>query len=197
MSVEDIEVAGVPTIPEEPQGKSGLAPAGQFLRYLCVGVFNTVFGYLTYAITFTLLSAVIPARFLYLAALSAAVITTPVNITVAFLGYKLVVFRTKGNYIKEWLKCFAVYGTGMLPGLFALSAITKLLQSILHNHAAQLIPILMALESHLSGKPLATLQHIGHTTTMAGYLAGAVTMGFTTVLGFIGHKKVTFAAKPS
>jgi putative flippase GtrA len=196
MSVEDIEVAGVPTIPEPP-GKSSLVPGGQFLRYLSVGVFNTVFGYLTYAITFTLLSAVIAARVLYLAAPLAAIISTPLNITVAFFGYKFLVFRTRGNYLAEWLKCFAVYGTGMLPGLFALSAITRLLQSVLHNHAAQLIPILTALESHLSGRPLATLQHIGHASTMAGYLAGAVTMGFTTVFGFIGHKKVTFATKPS
>jgi putative flippase GtrA len=197
MSVEDIEVAGVPTIPEEPRAKTSLVPGGQFLRYLCVGVFNTVFGYLTYAIAFTLLSAVVPARLLYLAAPAGAILSTPLNITVAFFGYKFFVFRTRGNYLKEWLKCFAVYGTGMLPGLFALSAITRLLQSLLHHHATQLIPILLTLESHLTGRALATLQHIGHASTMAGYMAGALTMGFTTVFGFIGHKKVTFATKPS
>lgn len=85
----------------------------------------------------------------------------------------------------------------MIPGLLVLGALTRLLQAFLHAHAAQLLPILHALESHLSGRPLATLQHIGHASTMAGYIAGAITMGFTTIFGFIGHKKVTFASKTS
>lgn len=167
------------------------------MRYLCVGVTNTVFGYLTYAIAFTLLGAFFSRGFLYLAAPLAAVVSTPINITFAYLGYKFFVFRTKGNYLREWLKCFAVYGTGMIPGLLALGAITRLLQGLFHNHAPQLLPVLTALESHLSGRPLAALQHIGHASAMAGYLAGAITMGFTTIFGFIGHKKVTFATKPS
>jgi len=85
----------------------------------------------------------------------------------------------------------------MIPGLLALSALTRLLQSLLHNHNALLLPVLATVQSHLSGAPLATLQHIGHASTMAGYLAGAITMGFTTIFGFIGHKKVTFATKPA
>lgn len=85
----------------------------------------------------------------------------------------------------------------MIPGLLVLSALTRLLQTVLHNHATLFLPLLAALESHLSGRPLATLQHIGHASTLAGYLAGAITMGFTTVFGFIGHKKVTFARKPA
>lgn len=85
----------------------------------------------------------------------------------------------------------------MIPGLLVLSALTRLLQTVLHNHATLFLPLLGALASHLSGRPLATLQHIGHASTLAGYLAGAITMGFTTVFGFIGHKKVTFARKPA
>jgi putative flippase GtrA len=198
MSLDDVEIAGVPAPPEPAaSGKASLVPGGQFLRYLCVGVFNTTFGYFTYAIAFTLLSAFVPAGFLYLAAPLAAIISTPLNITVAYLGYKFFVFRTKGNYVKEWIKCFAVYGTGMIPGLLVLSALTRLLQTVLHSHGEQLLPLLAALESHLSGRPLAALQHIGHASALAGYLAGAITMGFTTIFGFIGHKKVTFARKPA
>ena len=40
--------------------------------------------------------------------------TKPLGITVAFLCYKHFVFRTKGNYLKEWLRCFAVYGSEQL-----------------------------------------------------------------------------------
>ena len=32
---------------------------------------------------------------------------------VAFLAYKWFVFRTHGNYFKEWLKVFAVYGVSL------------------------------------------------------------------------------------
>ena len=34
----------------------------------------------------------------------AFVISTPIGITVAFLCYKHFVFRTKGNYLKEWIR---------------------------------------------------------------------------------------------
>jgi putative flippase GtrA len=37
----------------------------------------------------------------------------PIAITVAFLAYKWFVFRTPGNYFKEWLKVFAVYGVSL------------------------------------------------------------------------------------
>ena len=47
-------------------------------------------------------------------------LTIPVNIasiTNAFLCYKLFVFRTKGNWLKEYFKCYLVYGTGTLAGM--------------------------------------------------------------------------------
>src|ERR1700742_2112692 len=90
-------------------------PGGQFVRYLCVGAFNTFFGYCTFVIALSLLNQVTPQRFLYLTVVPASVLSTPFNITVAYFGYKFFVFRTKGNYLSEWLKCFAVYGTSMIP----------------------------------------------------------------------------------
>ena len=103
-------------------------PRGQFFRYLCVGVFNTFFGYINFAVILTLLNTVLPVRFLYLTVVLASILSVPLNITVAYLSYKFFVFRTKGNYLGEWFKCFAVYGTGMIPGLVALSALTRFLQ---------------------------------------------------------------------
>ena len=122
----------------------------------------------------------------------ASVLSTPINITVAYFGYKLFVFRTKGNYLREWLKCFAVYGVGMIPGLVALSALTRLLQTVIHRHAVSLHVYLAALERDLSGRPLAFLQHIATGKAMAGYIAGAVVIGVSTIYSFVGHKKVTF-----
>jgi putative flippase GtrA len=149
-------------------------PPGQFLRYFAVGAFNTAFGYGTYVGFFTLFSKIISAHHPSLIAPLASIVSTPLNITVAYFGYKAFVFKTHGNYLAEWLKCFGVYGVGMLPGLIALSALTRLLQALLQHHT-----------------------HIAHPSTIAAYLAGAIVQGFTVIASFFGHKKVTFAPKPA
>ena len=168
-------VVPIPQDPFIPTGRLqrlvNAFPGGQFLRYLCVGVFNTLFGYATFALLLFLLNRAVPARYLYLTVVAASILSTPLNITVAYFGYKFFVFKTRGNYLIEWFKCFGVYGIGMLPGLFALSSLTGLIQHYIHATSS-------------SGKPL------------AGYIAGAITTAFSTIFSFIGHKKVTFATKP-
>ena len=172
-----------------------LFPGGQVARYLCVGAFNTLFGYSTYVVVLTLLNAAMPARWLYLTVVLASVLSTPLNITVAYLGYKFFVFRTKGNWLREWVKCFAVYGTSMIPGLVALSALTKFLQVEFHSHAVRLHAMLSAVEGHLSGRPLAVVEHAATGKAMAGYVAGAVVIALSTIYSFVGHKTVTFRTK--
>lgn len=172
-----------------------LFPGGQFARYLGVGVFNTIFGYISFAVILTLLNLALPAHLLYLTVILASILSSPLNITVAYFAYKFIVFRTKGNYLGEWLKCFAVYGTGMIPGLVALSALTRFLQSIIHGRAASFHVFLDAVEGHLSGRPLTFLQHIATGKAMAGYLAGAIVIAVSTIYSFIAHKKVTFRVK--
>ena len=188
-------------IPQDPflpkrrlQALVNLFPGGQFLRYLLVGGFNTLFGYSSFLIVLRLLSAVIPQRYLSLTAIAASLISTPLNITVAYFGYKFFVFKTHGNYLLEWLKCFAVYGTGMIPGLVALGALTRLLQSLLHSHNALLHQILTTTEAHLAGPPLHLLQSVAHGKTFAANIAGAIVIGFSTIFSFVGHKNVTFKA---
>ncbi len=198
---QDIQVEHPPVvpIPQDPflpkrrlQRLVNLFPGGQFFRYLMVGGFNTLFGYCTFVICLSLLSKAVPPRFLYLTAPLASVVSTPLNITVAYFGYKLFVFRTKGNHLMEWLKCFAVYGTGMVPGLIALGFLTRLLQSLIHTHAATLHMQLSAVEAHLGGAPLTLLQSIAHGKSIAGNIAGAIVIAVSTVYSFVGHKKVTF-----
>jgi putative flippase GtrA len=192
-------VVPIPQAPFIPKGRLqhlvNLFPPGQFVRYLCMGVFNTFFGYVTFAITLTLLNAILPKRLLYLTVILASTLPTPLNITVAYFCYKFLVFRTKGNYLGEWLKCFAVYGTSMIPGLVALSALTRILQSMIHRHAGSLHVLLSTVERHLSGRLLAFLQHIATGKAIAGYIAGAVVIGVSTIYSFVGHKKVTFRTK--
>jgi putative flippase GtrA len=189
----------VTTIPEDPflpkrplQRLVNLFPVGQFARYLCIGVFNTLFGYLSFAVVLTLLNSVLPNRLLSLTVMLASILAWPLNVTVSYLGYKFFVFRTKGNYLGEWIKCFAVYGTGVIPSLVMLSALTRFLQSMIHRHAASFHIYLTAVERHLSGHPLGILQHITTGKAIAGYIAGAIVIGVSTIYSFVGHKKVTF-----
>lgn len=128
----------------------------QFGRYLLVGGFNTAFGYGMFALLNWLLRRV-PYGYLW-ATLFANVIT----ITVAFLGYKWFVFKTKGHYLREWLRCVGVYGSGMVLGLAGM---------------AILVPILR----HHMSKPQA-----------ASYLAAAMLTCVSVVFTFLGHKHISF-----
>lgn len=204
---EDLDPPVVP-IPQDPflprarlQRVVNLFPGGQFLRYLAVGGFNTLFGYSTFVLTLTLLSKAVPTRFLPLSAPLASILSTPLNITVAYFGYKIFVFRTKGNHLVEWLKCFAVYGSGMVPGLVALGALTRLLQSQLHRHAIAMHTGLRTLDTyldaHLGPAPVRVLEHLLHGKNVAGDLAGAIVIALSTVYSFVGHKKVTFKTAPN
>ncbi len=78
-----------------------------FARYLLVGVWNTLFGAGIYALLYRsfgqqvhYLLLLIPANIL--------------AITNAFLGYKFIVFQTRGNMLREYLRCYVVYGGMML-----------------------------------------------------------------------------------
>jgi hypothetical protein len=66
-------------------------PPDQFLRYLCAGVFNTVFAYSAFALILFLLNHLVPQRYLYLTVLLASIIALPPNITVAY--FRLQGFR--------------------------------------------------------------------------------------------------------
>ena len=169
-------------------------PKRQFARYVSVGIWNTVFGYGTFAASLFLFSHLLPQRFLYLAVVVASLVCTPLNITMAYFCYKTLVFRTKGNYLMEWLRCFAVYGLGMLPGLLVLSALTRLLQTLLHTHRAPLVGMLHQAQAAVAGHGalVLLLGHASDSKAAAGYIAGALVMGFTTVSGFVGHRKFSF-----
>lgn len=132
-------------------------PPGQFGRYLSVGIWNTAFGYGTFALFTALLDRYIPASYMV-----GALLSSILNITVAFLGYKWFVFKTKGNYLREWLRCLVVYGSTILVGL-------------------ALLPPTVFLVAYATGNP-----------SIAPYVAGALLMGAQVILSFFGHKKFSF-----
>jgi putative flippase GtrA len=132
-------------------------PPGQFARYLIVGGANTLFGYGTFALLTALLTGVIPYAYVL-----ASVVSSVINITVSYLNYKRFVFKTKGNYLREWLRCVAVYSGGI-----AISA--------------ALLPVLVL-----------AIKRGTRLDSAAPYVAGALLMGLQTIYSFIGHKKFSF-----
>jgi putative flippase GtrA len=134
-------------------------PPEQFGRYLIVGGFNTLFGYSCFA----LLTMVMTPRWPH-AYILAGVISSFINITVSFLNYKWFIFKTKGNYFREWMRCVAVYSGAMLA-------------------VALLLPVCVFL-----------LRHLTPIYNSAPYVAAAILMVINVIASFIGHRKFSFAA---
>jgi len=132
-------------------------PPGQFARYLVVGVFNTFFGYGTFALLVAILDRVMPHGYIL-----ASVISGIVNITVAYFNYKFFVFKTKGNYLREWARCVAVYSSAIALNTLLLPVVVFAIRRWTNWYAA------------------------------APYIAGAVLIGCTTIYSFLGHKRFSF-----
>lgn len=132
-------------------------PPGQFGRYLVVGVANTIFGYGTYAGLTALLTPHIPFAYMV-----SSVISIFLNFTFSFLNYKRFIFKTKGNYLREWSRSIVVYS-----GMFAVSV--------------TILPVLVFL-----------IRHLTMATSSAPYIAGAIQMGVVSCVGFLGHRHFSF-----
>jgi putative flippase GtrA len=142
-------------------------PPGQFLRYIVVGGWNTAFGYSTFAVIYYLLHRYdLPVANVYWQVFTAQIISVPINFTGSYVCYKLFVFRTKGNYLREWLKAIAVYGFGFLPGLVLLPLLVK------------------------------ALLYLPYMQGSAPYIANALLMGVVVIYSFLGHKHFTFRVSP-
>jgi len=134
-------------------------PPAQFGRYLVVGVGNTIVGYSSYAALTAILTPRIPYAYIL-----AGVLSSVLNITIAFLNYKWFVFKTEGNYLREWLRCLLVYSGGI-----ALAAV--------------LLPVTVFV-----------IRHLTSADASAPYIAGALLMGVNVIVSFLGHKKFSFGA---
>ncbi len=84
------------------------------LRYLMAGGFNTLFAYALNLGMYAWLHERLPL----------VVITggcAVLSISVAFLVYKLFVFATRGNWLREYVRCYLVYGGGAVVSIALLS----------------------------------------------------------------------------
>ena len=131
-----------------------------------VGGFNTLFGYGCFAVLNMALQRLGPHAYLL-----ASLLSNIIAISVAFLGYKWFVFRTHGNYLREWLRCMAVYSTGIVVTLAGMPVIVTLLR----------------------GTSLGRIQFGGAPLSAhAPYIAAAVMAVAVVVLSYLGHKHVSF-----
>lgn len=83
------------------------------LRYFIIGGGNTIFGYMASVGLYYGLTT-------YLHIVAIGIISSIVNISFSFLTYKLLVFKTKGAWFSEYLRCYAVYGLSLLMSICSL-----------------------------------------------------------------------------
>lgn len=84
---------------------------GERLRYLLVGIWNTVFGYFIGVLTLKLLGDTFHT-------VGATVVANVISITMSFLTYKTLVFRSKGSWVREYLRAYLVYGLTAILNIF-------------------------------------------------------------------------------
>ena len=161
----------------------GNTDIGRFVRYLLVGIWNTCFGWAVFVFFHHLLNDHFTHAYVLVQEL-ALVIANICSITNAYIGYKWVVFKTKGNYLREYLRFYVVYGVAALVNLALLPIVTAVLNRTLGGHVYYLLTVL--------GKRLV----LSSDTTPD--CAVALLTAFTVLASFFGHKHFSFkAAQPS
>jgi putative flippase GtrA len=128
------------------------------IRYLAVGACNTAFGYGCFALLTLLLTPIFTYGYVL-----ASLLANLFSITFAFFGYKWFVFKTKGNYLREWIRCVGVYATSMIVSAAALPFVVGFIR-----------------------------RQPGHDRS-APYIAGAIVLVFSVLFSFFGHRHISFA----
>ena len=106
-----------------------MLPKGEVIRFLMVGGCNTAFSIVLQAVFGALFTWLYPHASQSWIAIAAVLVATPFGVTFSFLGFKHFVFRTKGNYFKEWVRCFAVYGPTIPAAILIVGVATKLYEA--------------------------------------------------------------------
>ena len=93
----------------------------QFIRYLLTGGVNTAFSYAVYVAFTWFLSGYVRGAYMI-----AAVFGNVLTISFSYLNYKFFVFKTRGNYLREYLRAYLVYGGVALLGLALLPFLVEI-----------------------------------------------------------------------
>lgn len=91
------------------------------IKYLIAGGWNTVVGFGSFVFLYFLLKNSLHYIFILM-------ISQVIGITNAYVSYKFFVFKTKGNYIKEYLRFYVVYGFAFIANLMLLPLFVEILK---------------------------------------------------------------------
>ncbi len=91
---------------------------GEKARFLVVGAWNTLFG----LGTLWILDSLLHSRLHYTLLLT---INWVIGVTQNLFTFKLLVFRTKGNWLKEYLRSYVVYAGGFVLNLAIVAVIME------------------------------------------------------------------------
>lgn len=136
-------------------------PKGEALRFLIAGGGNTLFG-ITDTFFFTWLCVRLLPGHAALATSIATLFSTVINISVSFLTYKRFVFRTEGNYLREYSRSLLIYLPSLVVSMVAVAPLAAVL-------------------AHWLPRP-----------KLAPYVAQACIVAVAIVPQFLGHKNITF-----
>ena len=107
-----------------------------FVRYVLAGVCNTAVGYCLFAG----LNYLLQGTFHY-SYLAASILANILAITFAYLNYKFIVFRTRGNYLREYLRFYVVYGFSIGLSLVLMPIFVEELGMNTYVAGAAILPI--------------------------------------------------------
>ena len=131
------------------------------VRFLVIGGFNTLFGIVDSFVMVRVALLIVPSQPKTMGTVAIA-LSSILNIGVSFLTYKWFVFRTKGNYLKEYLRSLLIYLPNLAASTLAVAPVATVLR-----------------------------RWVGHEKT-AVYGAIAIIVVAGIVFSFFGHKNVTF-----
>jgi putative flippase GtrA len=103
------------------------------IRYLCAGIWNTAFGYAIGIVVFKLFND-------YSKIILIGITSNVISISMSFIVYKIFVFRTDGNWLSEYLRCYVIYGGTSVISVFVLWVTVSKMS--LNIYMAQAIAIL-------------------------------------------------------
>lgn len=113
------------------------------VRYIAVGIWNTVFSYAAFVLLYYLTSP-------WLHYMLILVLSQVVGLTNAYICYKLIVFKTKGNIVREYLRFYVVYGTTFIVNLVLIGLFVEVLgvNPVISQGIIAIIVVTMAYVGH-------------------------------------------------
>lgn len=114
------------------------------IQYLVTGIWNTIFGYGIFSLLHYLFKEMINDNIVL-------TISYIFSITNAYILYKLMVFKTKGNVCKEYIRFYFVYIWVYLMNIILLPIVTKAFNGDIYRSQAVII-ILITIMSYFGNK---------------------------------------------